>query len=107
VNHPMGELLSVKVSIANRNYPLRITAEEQEKVMRAAENINKRIKDFEDNYAVKDKQDLLAMCALQFASEAMGAKQNTSESSKKEIQENFSALNLMIDEYLEKENSSF
>ena len=103
----MGELLSVKVSIANRNYPLRITAEEQEKVMRAAENINKRIKDFEDNYAVKDKQDLLAMCALQFASEAMGAKQNTSESSKKEIQENFSALNLMIDEYLEKENSSF
>jgi cell division protein ZapA (FtsZ GTPase activity inhibitor) len=103
----MGELLSVKVSIANRNYPLRITAEEQEKVMRAAENINKRIKDFEDNYAVKDKQDLLAMCALQFASEAMGAKQSTSESSKKELQENFSALNKMIDEYLEKENSSF
>jgi cell division protein ZapA (FtsZ GTPase activity inhibitor) len=102
----MGELLSVKVSIANRNYPLRITAEEQEKVMRAAENINKRIKDFEDNYAVKDKQDLLAMCALQFASEALGTKQNTNDSSKKDILENFSALNLMIDEYLEKENSS-
>jgi cell division protein ZapA (FtsZ GTPase activity inhibitor) len=101
----MGELLSVKVSIANRNYPLRITAEEQEKVMRAAENINKRIKDFEDNYAVKDKQDLLAMCALQFASEALGAKQNIIDSSKKDILENFSALNLMIDEYLEKENS--
>ncbi len=103
----MGELLSVKVSIANRNYPLRITAEEQEKVLRAAENINKRIKDFEDNFAVKDKQDLLAMCALQFASEAMGAKQNSSESSKKEMQDNFTALNKMIDEYLQKENSSF
>ena len=102
----MGELLSVKVSIANRNYPLRITSEEQEKVMRAAENINKRMKDFEENYAVKDKQDLLAMCALQFASEAMGAKHNTGESSKKELQENFSLLNRMIDEYLEKENSS-
>jgi cell division protein ZapA (FtsZ GTPase activity inhibitor) len=102
----MGELLSVKVSIANRSYPLRITREEQEKVMRAAENINKRIKDFEDNYAVKDKQDLLAMCALQFASEAMGSKQGTSDHSKKEIQENISALNLMIDEYLEKENST-
>lgn len=102
----MGELLSVKVSIANRNYPLRITGEEQEKVMRAAENINKRIKDFEDNYAVKDKQDLLAMCALQFASEAVGAKQNTSESSKTEIQDNIATLGLMIDEYLEKENST-
>ena len=102
----MGELLSIKVSIANRTYPLRITHEEQEKVLQAAENINKRIKDFEDNYAVKDKQDLLAMCALQFASEAMGSKHSTSDHSKKDIQENISALNLMIDEYLEKENSS-
>jgi cell division protein ZapA (FtsZ GTPase activity inhibitor) len=93
----MGELLSVKVSIANRNYPLRITREEQEKVLRAAENINKRIKDFEDNYAVKDKQDLLAMCALQFASEAMGAKQNSSDQSKKEIQDNISLLYELID----------
>jgi cell division protein ZapA len=102
----MGELLSVKVSIANRNYPLRITREEQDKVMRAAENINKRIKDFEDNYAVKDKQDLLAMCALQFASEALDTKHHTGETSKKDIQENISYLNQMIDQYLEKENSS-
>ena len=102
----MGELLSVKVSIANRNYPLRISSEEQEKVLRAAENINKRIKDLEESYAVKDKQDLLAMCALQFASEAMGTKHNTSDQSKKEIQENISFLHQMIDEYLEKENSS-
>jgi cell division protein ZapA (FtsZ GTPase activity inhibitor) len=102
----MGELLSVKVSIANRNYPLRVTKEEQEKVLRAAENINKRIKEFEDNYSVKDKQDLLAMCALQFASEAMGAKQNTAEQTTKEVQESISYLNMLIDEYVEKENSS-
>jgi cell division protein ZapA len=102
----MGELLSVKVSIANRNYPLRITQEEKEKVMRAAENINKRIKEFEDSYAVKDKQDLLAMCALQFASEAMGTKQNNVEQSKKDVLDNISSLNQILDEYLEKENSS-
>jgi len=102
----MGELLSVKVSIANRNYPLRITGEEQEKVLRAAENINKRIKDLEENYAVKDKQDLLAMCALQFASEALGSKNSIGENSKKEIQENISFLHQMIDEYLEQEEIS-
>lgn len=102
----MGELLSVKVSIANRNYPLRITNEEQEKVTRAAENINNRIREFEDNYAVKDKQDLLAMCALQFASEAMGSKQNSVDQIKNEMQENISYLNLLIDEYLQKEDSS-
>ena len=102
----MGELLSVKVSIANRNYPLRVNKDEQEKVLSAAENINKRIKEFEDNYAVKDKQDLLAMCALQFASEAMGSKQGSAENSRKEILESISSLNLIIDEYLEKETSS-
>ena len=102
----MGELLSVKVSIANRNYPLRITGEEQEKVTRAAENINNRIREFEDNYAVKDKQDLLAMCALQFASEAVGSKQNSVDQIKNETQENISYLNMLIDEYLQKEDSS-
>jgi cell division protein ZapA len=102
----MGELLSIKVSIANRTYPLRISAEEQEKVMRAAENINKRIKEFEDNYAVKDKQDLLAMCALQFANEAMGVKSDNNDQSKKEIKDNIEFLTLMIDEYLEKEDSA-
>ena len=101
----MGELLSVKVSIANRNYPLRLTAEEQDKVLRAAENINRRIKELEDSYAVKDKQDLLAMCALQFASEAVGAKKNTGDSDK-EILESINSLDSFVERYLEKENSS-
>ena len=68
----MSELNSVKVSIGNRTYPLRVSKEEEEKVQQAAQAINKRLKEFEDSYAVKDKQDLLAMCALQFATEAMG-----------------------------------
>ena len=29
------------------------------------------IKEYEQNYAVKDKQDLLAMCALHFGSQKM------------------------------------
>ena len=104
----MGELLSIKVSIANRTYPLRITHEEQEKVLQAAENINKRIKDFEDNYAVKDKQDLLAMSALQFASEAMGAtkQQENKSNSDQETIEQIEYLTLLVDEYLAQQNSS-
>ena len=98
----MGELLSVKVSIANRNYPLRITKEEQEKVTRAAENINKHIREIEENYAVKDKQDLLAMCALQISSEAMGSSKNSIEQIKNESQEKISYLNSLIEDYLQK-----
>jgi len=59
--------LSLKVVVAGRTYPLSVNENEQEKVLKAAEDINKAIKLLQDNYAVKDKQDLLAMTALQLA----------------------------------------
>lgn len=63
--------LSIKVSIANRVYPLTIDPAEEENVRLAAKKINEMVKDYEDNYAVKDKQDLLAMSALHFASQSL------------------------------------
>ena len=104
----MGELLSVKVSIANRTYPLRITKDEEEKVVLAASSVNKRIKEFEDNYAVKDKQDLLAMCSLQFASEALdhhkkGPKQ---QENNQQIIEKIDHLETIIDQFLAEEKQS-
>jgi cell division protein ZapA len=104
----MGELLSVKVSIANRTYPLRITKEEEDKVSLAAQSVNKCIKEFEDNYAVKDKQDLLAMCSLQFASEAMGhhKKGPKQQDQTQEINDHLDKLVTIIDGYLADENNS-
>ncbi len=62
----MGEL-SIKIKIANRVYPLTVDSSEEEGIRNAAEKINKSIDDFERLYAVKDKQDLLAMAALKVA----------------------------------------
>ncbi len=59
--------LSLKVVVAGRTYPLSVNEEEQDKVLKAAEDINKAIKLLQENYAVKDMQDLLAMTALQLA----------------------------------------
>lgn len=59
--------LSLKVVVAGRTYPLSVNENEQEKVLKAAEDINKSIKLLQENYAVKDMQDLLAMTALQLA----------------------------------------
>lgn len=59
--------LSLKVVVAGRTYPLSVNENEQEKVLKAAEDINKAIKLLQENYAVKDMQDLLAMTALQLA----------------------------------------
>ncbi|MCC7233612.1 MAG: cell division protein ZapA [Bacteroidia bacterium] len=102
----MGEYLSIKVSIANSTYPLRITSDEQERVMQAVENINKRIREYEENYAVKDKKDLLAMCALHFAIEAMGKHKPDQKEDMKEVKENIQFLSLLIDDYLAQETSS-
>ena len=63
--------LSIKVSIANRSYPLKIDALEEENIRKAAKLINDRIKDYEENFAVKDKQDVLCMCALQLATDLL------------------------------------
>jgi len=62
----MGEL-SIKIKIANRVYPLTVDASEEEGIRNAAEKINNSIDDFERLYAVKDKQDLIAMAALKVA----------------------------------------
>ncbi len=64
----MSQKQKIKVSIADRIYPMTVFPEQEESLRLAAKKINKVIKHFEDNYAVKDKQDVLAMSALQFAS---------------------------------------
>jgi hypothetical protein len=59
--------VSLKVVVAGRTYPLTVQESEVEKVQRAAEDINKAIKQLQDNFAVRDMQDLLAMTALQLS----------------------------------------
>lgn len=65
----MAEKIKIRVTIANRVYPLNISSPNEEEGMRkAARKINDLVMRFEQDYAVSDKQDVLAMCALQFAS---------------------------------------
>lgn len=65
----MSEKLKIKLSIADRVYPLTVDMTQEEGLRSAAKKIDAMIKQFEESYAVRDKQDVLAMCALQFASQ--------------------------------------
>lgn len=65
----MKEKLKIKISIADRVYPLTIDSSQEEGLRSASKKIDEMIKQFEQSYAVRDKQDVLAMCALQFASQ--------------------------------------
>ena len=51
--------------------------EQEEGLRTASKKIDIMIKHFEDKYAVKDKQDALAMCALQLATQS--EQENVSE----------------------------
>ncbi|WP_177735990.1 MULTISPECIES: cell division protein ZapA [Flavobacterium] len=65
----MDDKLKIKISIADRVYPLTVDYAQEEGLRSASRKIDTMIKQFEENYAVRDKQDVLAMCALQFASQ--------------------------------------
>jgi len=64
----LNDFLKIKVNIADRVYPLTIRRSEEESIRAAAKSIDATLKKYEEGYAVRDKQDLLAMCALQLAS---------------------------------------
>ena len=63
--------LTISVTIADRPYRIRIKKEEEERIRKAAKLINERIKQYSENYAFKDRQDLIAMVSLEFANSSL------------------------------------
>jgi len=95
----MSEQLKIKLSIADRVYPLHISPAQEEGLRKATKKIEEMIKQFEQNYAVRDKQDVLAMCALQFAAQ-VEQKSLNKESDNVEVEEKLEALNQLLHEHL-------
>ena len=81
------EKLKINIVIAGRTYPLSVNNTKEEEGMRKAANaINKLISMYEQNYAVSDKQDVLAMSALQFASKLEILSLDKTDTNKEEMQ---------------------
>ena len=59
--------IKINVIIAERNYRLTVNKADEEKVMKAAEMLNERVKSYKQTYDYRDYQDLLSMICLQFA----------------------------------------
>ena len=97
----MGEI-SIKINIADRVYPLKVSMEEEEIVRRAAKLINDRIKEFQENYAVRDKQDLLSMCALHYATSSLKADRKVTVEDT-EVTEKVYQLDYLLTEFFSKQ----
>lgn len=95
----MSEKLKIKLSIADRVYPLTIDPNQEEGLRKAAKNIEAMIKQFEQSYSVRDKQDVLAMCALQFASQ-IEQKTINKDIANDYIEEKLNGLNKLLQAHL-------
>ncbi len=95
----MDDKLKIKISIADRVYPLTIAPSQEEGLRKAAKKIEEMIKQFEQNYAVRDKQDVLAMCALQFAAQ-IEQKSIDKENVNEELHDRLRSLNDLLHTHL-------
>ncbi len=96
----MAESLKIKLSIANRVYPLTIVPSQEEGLRKAAKSIEAMITKFEKSYSVRDKQDVLAMCAIHFASQVEQKTINKVEVDKT-VENKLEALNILLGQHLD------
>jgi len=97
----MDDKLKIKISIADRVYPLTVDFAQEEGLRSASKKIDTMIRQFEENYAVRDKQDVLAMCALQFATQ-VEQKQIDSSTGLEEALLRLAKMDERLDEILSK-----
>lgn len=74
--HPMAEL-SIKIRIGNREYPMKVKAEDEERIRRAGKMLNDQMKQYHDQFGIDDGQDLLAMVAFDCLVEKLKGDENT------------------------------
>lgn len=91
----MSEIISIKVQIGNRTYPLKVSGDQELVLQKAAQVVNARLKEYETTFKIKDPQDLLAMCALQIAAEQLGAGKQL-ENNNAEIQKELISLSELV-----------
>ena len=82
----MSDNIKIKLNVADRVYPLTISPNQEASLRASAKKIEMMTKQLENNYAVRDKQDVLAMCDIQYAAQLENQLENKkmeSEPSKK------------------------
>lgn len=91
--------LSIRLKIGDREYPMRVSAEDEEKIRRAGRLINERIRAYGGRFGIQDMQDLLAMVAFDCVIEAMSSTQENSTVSH-QIEEQLDDLNQLLAKHL-------
>jgi cell division protein ZapA (FtsZ GTPase activity inhibitor) len=93
----MDEKLSIRISIADQYYPLKVNRDEEERIRKAAKLINDKLLQYKQAYSEKDVKDFLAMVSLHYATKFLELEEKMNEIP---IKEELANLNEEIKEYL-------
>ena len=91
--------LSIKLRIGNREYPMRIRVEDEERIRRAGRILNEKAQTYKERFGIDDQQDLLAMVAFDCQNEKMKDDEGKSEGDTSTI-EKIKNLNQLISKAL-------
>lgn len=83
---------SIRIELAGRAYPLTIHPDEEENIRTAAQEINESITRLKTSYPLTDKQDLLAMAALEVTTRALNVARPQPSSMEKDVLEELERL---------------
>jgi cell division protein ZapA len=89
----VANLKNVALEIGGKTYPLRVDPAQEADLLTAAESVNRRLREYEKAFGLRDVRDLLAMCALQFSAEHIRIQRDSSG--------NTDSLQRELDELLE------
>ena len=92
------ESLKIKVTLANRTYPLTIKREDEEQLRKAVKVVEERLKVYEKSFAARDTQDLLSMCLLEMSVKVLTDDQKVKVDSS--VEKQLQMLESLIDEQL-------
>ncbi|MCZ8356217.1 MAG: cell division protein ZapA [Cyclobacteriaceae bacterium] len=70
------EELSIKIRIADREYPMKVKRQDEERVRTASRLINEKLKTYKEQFGIDDKQDLLSMVAFDCLVDKMTMEEN-------------------------------
>ena len=99
----MDDKLSIRVNVAERFYPLKISRDDEEKIRKAARMINEKVLQYKQRYTDKDLQDFLAMASLQFVIKLIECEEKTDVAP---IWEQLKDLEQELGEYIQNKKKS-
>ena len=91
--------LSIKIKIADREYPMTVKAEEEERIRKAGKLINERLKSYRERFGIDDKQDLLSMVAFDALIDRLSVEDNINSNDKSALNK-IQSINHLISQSL-------